>query len=137
MLNAVHRLIDFFFVLCYAFFLQDTSTPSPNRTLDLASALGVESIGIQASDVNSRNSGSGKSVMTIAFQFAFENHHLERVVSMARQYIHHVKVSVQKLALVLSPSHLGSHDNLCMPHGSTEDDTLAQCISKSYRFLIP
>ncbi|XP_042409143.1 homeobox-leucine zipper protein ATHB-15-like isoform X2 [Zingiber officinale] len=112
----------------------DMDTSTPNRTLDLASAIGVESMGIQASDEYSHNCGSGgKSVMTIAFQFAFENHHIERVVSMARQYIHNIKASVKKLALILSPSHLGSHDNLCMPHGSTEGDTLARCISESYR----
>ncbi|KAG6497968.1 hypothetical protein ZIOFF_045874 [Zingiber officinale] len=111
----------------------DMDTSTPNRTLDLASAIGVESMGIQASDEYSHNCGSGKSVMTIAFQFAFENHHIERVVSMAKQYIHNIKASVKKLALILSPSHLGSHDNLCMPHGSTEGDTLARCISESYR----
>ncbi|KAG6523250.1 hypothetical protein ZIOFF_013106 [Zingiber officinale] len=72
-------------------------------------------------------------VLVHCFECSY-NHHIESVVSMARQYIHNIKASVKKLALILSPSHLGSHDNLCMPHGSTEGDTLARCISESYRY---
>ncbi|KAJ6674154.1 CLASS III HD-ZIP PROTEIN CNA1 [Salix viminalis] len=60
---------------------------SPNRTLDLASALEVGPAGNRTSGDLSGRSGCTKSVMTIAFQFAFEMHLQENVASMARQYV--------------------------------------------------
>ncbi|CAL5381418.1 unnamed protein product [Camellia sinensis] len=45
---------------------------SPNRTLDLASALEIGLGGNKASNDYTSNGGSTRSVMTIAFEFAFE-----------------------------------------------------------------
>ncbi|KAL2330696.1 hypothetical protein Fmac_018277 [Flemingia macrophylla] len=53
-----------------------------------------------------------RSVMTIAFEFAFENHMQEHVASMARQYVRSIISSVQRVALALSPSHLSSQVGL-------------------------
>ncbi|KAF5932042.1 hypothetical protein HYC85_028213 [Camellia sinensis] len=58
---------------------------SPNRTLDLASALEIGPAGNKASNDYTSNGGSTRSVMTIAFEFAFESHMQESVASMARQ----------------------------------------------------
>ncbi|CAL5414600.1 unnamed protein product [Camellia sinensis] len=52
------------------FLLQEAS--SPNRTLDLASALEIGPGGNKASNDYTYNGGSTRSVMTIAFEFAFE-----------------------------------------------------------------
>ncbi|KAF5954550.1 hypothetical protein HYC85_007406 [Camellia sinensis] len=60
--------------------MQDAS--SPNRTLDLASALEVGPTGNRGSGDYSGHDGSGKSVMTIAFQFAFEIHLQENIAAM-------------------------------------------------------
>ncbi|CAL9148033.1 unnamed protein product [Musa hybrid cultivar] len=106
---------------------------SPNRTLDLASVLEVGPTGSRASNDYSGNCGSTKSVMTIAFQFAFESHLQENVASMARQYIRNIIASVQRLALALSPSCLGSHVDLRIPPGNPEAITLAHWICHSYR----
>lgn len=115
-------------------FIQDTN--SPNRTLDLASALEVGPTGSRVHNDYSGNRGNIRSVMTIAFQFAFESHLQEDVASMARQYIRNIIASVQRLSLTLSPSHLGSHGGLRIPPGSPEAATLARWICHSYRFVI-
>ncbi|KAK9142061.1 hypothetical protein Syun_011461 [Stephania yunnanensis] len=106
---------------------------SPNRTLDLASALEVGPAGNRASGDISNNGGSMRSVMTIAFQFAFENHLQDNVASMARQYVRSIISSVQRVALALSPSLLGSHGGLRPPPGTPEAHTLARWICQSYR----
>ncbi|XP_024446215.1 homeobox-leucine zipper protein ATHB-8 isoform X2 [Populus trichocarpa] len=106
---------------------------SPNRTLDLASALEVGPAGNRASGDLSGRSGCTKSVMTIAFQFAFEMHLQENVASMARQYVRSIIASVQRVALALSPSHFGSHAGFWPPHGTPEAHTLARWICESYR----
>ncbi|CAD5170055.1 unnamed protein product [Musa acuminata subsp. malaccensis] len=108
-------------------------TNSPNRTLDLASALEVGPTGSRVHNDYSGNRGNIRSVMTIAFQFAFESHLQEDVASMARQYIRNIIASVQRLSLTLSPSHLGSHGGLRIPPGSPEAATLACWICHSYR----
>ncbi|XP_030530590.2 homeobox-leucine zipper protein ATHB-8 isoform X1 [Rhodamnia argentea] len=110
-----------------------TDASSPNRTLDLASALDVGPTGNKAVGDNSGHSGSTKSVMTIAFQFAFELHLQENVASMARQYLRSIIASVQRVALALSPTNLGCHASLRPPPGSPEAHTLARWISQSYR----
>ena len=111
--------------------MQDAS--SPNRTLDLASALEVGPAGNRASgDLSGRN-GCTKSVMTIAFQFAFEMHLQENVASMARQYVRSIIASVERVALALSPSHFGSHSGFRPPPGTPEAHTLARWICESYR----
>ena len=111
--------------------MQDAS--SPNRTLDLASALEVGPAGNRASGDLSGRSGCTKSVMTIAFQFAFEMHLQENVTSMARQYVRSIIASVQRVALALSPSHFGSHAGFRPPPGTPEAHTLARWICESYR----
>lgn len=102
---------------------------SPNRTLDLASALDV---GSRTAGDSCGSRGNSKSVMTIAFQLAFEMHMQENVASMARQYVRSVIASVQRVALALSPS---SHQlsGLRPPPASPEAHTLARWISHSYR----
>ncbi|KAG9449145.1 hypothetical protein H6P81_009110 [Aristolochia fimbriata] len=106
---------------------------SPNRTLDLASTLEVGSAGNRVSGEYPSNGGSMRSVMTIAFQFAFESHLQDNVASMARQYVRSIISSVQRVALALSPSHLGSHCGLRPPPGTPEALTLARWICNSYR----
>ncbi|WOK93856.1 homeobox-leucine zipper protein ATHB-15-like isoform X1 [Canna indica] len=111
--------------------LKDTT--SPNRTLDLASALEVGSSGSRVSNDHSNSCVNTRSVMTIAFQFAFESHLEENVTSMARQYVRNIVTSVQRLALALSPSRIGSHGGLQTLPGSPEAATLARWICCSYR----
>lgn len=109
-------------------------TSSPNRTLDLASALEIGPAGNKASNDYSGNSNCTRSVMTIAFEFAFESHMQEHVASMARQYVRSIISSVQRVALALSPSHLSSHAGLRTPLGTPEAQTLARWICQSYRY---
>ncbi|KAL6334992.1 hypothetical protein AAG906_023797 [Vitis piasezkii] len=106
---------------------------SPNRTLDLASALEIGPAGNRSSNDYSVNGGNTRSVMTIAFEFAFESHLQENVASMARQYVRSIISSVQRVALALSPSHLSSHAGLRPPLGTPEAHTLARWICHSYR----
>ncbi|XP_010545673.1 PREDICTED: homeobox-leucine zipper protein ATHB-15 isoform X2 [Tarenaya hassleriana] len=107
--------------------------PSPNRTLDLASALEVGSAGTKASTDGSGNSSCTRSVMTIAFEFAFESHMQDHVVSMARQYVRSIISTVQRVALALSPSHMSSQAGLLTSLGTPEAQTLARWICHSYR----
>ncbi|XP_038693610.1 homeobox-leucine zipper protein ATHB-15-like isoform X2 [Tripterygium wilfordii] len=109
---------------------------SPNRTLDLASALEIGVAGSKAANEYSANSASMRSVMTIAFEFAFESHMQEHVSSMARQYVRSIISSVQRVALALSPSHLGSYAGLRAPLGTPEAQTLARWICQSYRCFL-
>ncbi|XAR50676.1 hypothetical protein NMG60_11005069 [Bertholletia excelsa] len=109
---------------------------SPNRTLDLASALDIGPSGNKTSNDHTVNNGNTRSVMTIAFEFAFESHMQENVASMARQYIRSIIASVQRVALALSPSHLGSNGGLHHPLGTPEANTLAQWICQSYRCFL-
>ncbi|KAH1237864.1 Homeobox-leucine zipper protein ATHB-15 [Glycine max] len=106
---------------------------SPNRTLDLASSLDVGPSGNRASDECAGNSSYMRSVMTIAFEFAFESHMQEHVAAMARQYVRSIISSVQRVGLALSPSHLSSHAGLRSPLGTPEAQTLAHWICNSYR----
>ncbi|XP_022854559.1 homeobox-leucine zipper protein ATHB-8-like, partial [Olea europaea var. sylvestris] len=111
-------------------------TSSPNRTLDLASTLEVGPVGNKASGDCSRHLGSAKSIMTIAFQFAFEIHLQENIAAMARQYIRSIISSVQRVALALSPSNLGPQVSLRPPPGTPEAQTLTLWICQSYRFFL-
>ncbi|KAF6141295.1 hypothetical protein GIB67_024379, partial [Kingdonia uniflora] len=106
---------------------------SPNRIFDLALALEIGPTGNRAAGDNSRNCASMRSVMTLAFQFAFESHLQENVASMARQYIRSIISSVQRVTLALSPSLLNSYSGLRSPAGSHESYTLARWIFHSYR----
>lgn len=111
--------------------LQDAS--SPNHTLDLASTLEVGSAAAKTSADNDGNS-SVRSVLIIAFQFTFENHLREHVASMAWQYVRSVVTSVQRAAMVLAPSRMGSHLGLRSLPGTPEALTLAWWIYQSYRW---
>ena len=111
--------------------MQDIS--SPKCTLDLTSALEIGSAGNKALGDKNR-SGSGKSVMTIAFQFAFEIHLQASVASMARQYVRSIISSVQRVASALSPSRFGSLDDSSLSPGTPEAQTLSRWICQSYRF---
>ncbi|KAG5034388.1 hypothetical protein JHK87_009298 [Glycine soja] len=114
-----------------------TDAASPNRTLDLASALEVGTTANKAAGDNSGHSGSTKSVMTIAFQFAFEVHLQENIATMARQYVRSIIASVQRVSLALSPSRFGSHNAFHLPPGTPEAQTLARWICNSYRHALP
>jgi homeobox-leucine zipper protein len=109
---------------------------NPNRTLDLTSALDIGPAGNKSSNDNSGNSGCMRSVMTIAFEFAFESHMQDHVASMARQYIRSIISSVQRVALALSPSNLSSQAGLRTPLGTPEAQTLARWIFNSYRCFL-
>lgn len=103
---------------------------SPNRTLDLASSLEVGSVkGRVGGDLN-KNYGSTKSVLTIAFQFAFENHLQENVAIMARQYVRNIISSVQRVALALSPPRISCNSGV---HATPEAAMLASWICHSYK----
>ncbi|KAH9623020.1 hypothetical protein KSS87_007498 [Heliosperma pusillum] len=109
---------------------------SPNRTLDLASALEVGGLsGNKSSSDQSASGGNMRSVMTIAFQFAFESHLQDNVASMARQYVRSIISSVQRVALALSP-HMGSQVGLRSSVGNPEAHTLARWICQSYRCFL-
>ncbi|KAI3803387.1 hypothetical protein L1987_31538 [Smallanthus sonchifolius] len=103
---------------------------SPNRTLDLASALEVRGSGNKLSGERDASIGSARSMVTIAFQFAFESHMQESVSAMARQYVRSIISSVQRVASALSPSPYGA---IHSPLGTPEAHTLACWISHSYR----
>lgn len=45
-----------------------------------------------------------KSVLSIAFQFAYEPHSEEAVAAVARQYVRSVVGSVQRVAMALAPT---------------------------------
>ncbi|GLJ30389.1 hypothetical protein SUGI_0601250 [Cryptomeria japonica] len=107
---------------------------SPNRTLDLASALEVGPTGARPAGDYGGNSSNLRSVLTIAFQFTYESHLQENVASMARQYVRNVVASVQRVAMALAPSRLGSHLGPRPPPGTPEALTLARWICQSYRF---
>ncbi|RLM98162.1 homeobox-leucine zipper protein HOX33-like [Panicum miliaceum] len=112
--------------------------PSATRTLDLASALEVGSGAGSRAPSDASGACTTRSVLTIAFQFSFENHLRESVAAMARQYVRGVMASVQRVAMVIAPSRLGSHIQLKHPHppGSPEALALATWIGRSYRVHI-
>ncbi|MED6135065.1 Homeobox-leucine zipper protein ATHB-14 [Stylosanthes scabra] len=108
-----------------------TAAPATTRTLDLASTLEVGS-------GNARAAGEAdgynlRSVLTIAFQFTFENHLRDSVAAMARQYVRSVVGSVQRVAMAIAPSRVGTQLGPKSLPGSPEALTLARWISRSYR----
>lgn len=76
-----------------------------------------------------------RSVLTIAFQFTFENHTRDNVAAMARQYVRSVVGSVQRVAMAIAPSRLNAQPGPKSLPGSPEALTLARWISRSYRFV--
>ncbi|XXG74682.1 hypothetical protein AAC387_Pa07g3340 [Persea americana] len=107
--------------------------PTATRTLDLASALegqgGARSAGETASNVYNL-----RSVLTIAFQFTYENHLRDSVAAMARQYVRSVVTSVQRVAMAIAPSRLSPQMGPKALPGSPEALTLSRWICRSYRF---
>jgi len=102
-----------------------------SRTLDLASTL-------EGGTEPSRESGTGlnsslRSVLTIAFQFAYEAHMREACANMARQYVRTVVASVQRVAMALAPSRLPLHLGAQQPPESPDVVTLTCHILQSYR----
>ncbi|PSS28967.1 Homeobox-leucine zipper protein [Actinidia chinensis var. chinensis] len=107
--------------------------PNATRTLDLASTLEVGRGGARPAGEADLNSYNHRSVLTIAFQFTFENHFRDNVAAMAHQYVRSVVSSVQRVAMAISPSQLSSHLGPKQLPGSPEALTLARRISRSYR----
>ncbi|XP_018847863.1 homeobox-leucine zipper protein ATHB-14-like isoform X2 [Juglans regia] len=110
-----------------------TDGPAATRTLDLASTLEVGAGGARPASEADLNSYNLRSVLTIAFQFTFENHLRDNVAAMARQYVRSVVGSVQRVAMAISPSRLSSHAGPKPLPGSPEALTLAQWICRGYR----
>ncbi|KAJ0579335.1 putative class III homeodomain-leucine zipper family [Helianthus annuus] len=108
---------------------KDGSTP--NRTLDLASALEIGGSGTKLSSNHNVASGTARSVMTIAFEFACESHMQETVATIARQYVRSIISSVQRVASALSPN-MNHNGPLHAPLGTPEAHILARWISRSY-----
>ena len=113
--------------------LQD-GPAAATRTLDLASTLEVGPGGARQANEADLNNYNLRSVLTIAFQFTFENHVRDNVAAMARQYVRSVMASVQRVAMAIAPSRLNSHMGLKPLPGSPEALTLARWICRSYRF---
>ncbi|KAI3748244.1 hypothetical protein L6452_11204 [Arctium lappa] len=104
-----------------------------HRTLDLTSSLEVgPSTNHGTSDTLSCQ--STRSVLTIAFQFPFENNLADSVATMARQYVRSVINSVQRVAMAISPSGLSPSVSPKLSQGSPEAPTLAQWICHSYTY---
>lgn len=112
--------------------MQDS--PIAARTLDLASTLEARTGGTRPAGEVEGSKYNHRSVLTIAFQFTFENHYRENVAAMARQYVRNIVGSVQRVAMAIAPSRLCSQMTpKCFP-GSPEAITLARWICKSYKY---
>ncbi|KAG2299898.1 hypothetical protein Bca4012_011469 [Brassica carinata] len=109
---------------------QDLLTAN-HRTLDLTSSLEVGPTPENASG-NSSSSSSSRCILTIAFQFPFENNLQDNVAGMACQYVRSVISSVQRVAMAISPSGISPSLGSKLSPGSPEAVTLAQWISQSY-----
>ncbi|CAA7024991.1 unnamed protein product [Microthlaspi erraticum] len=109
---------------------QDMLTAN-HRTLDLTSSLEVGPSPENASG-NSSSSTSSRCILTIAFQFPFENNLQDNVAGMACQYVRSVISSVQRVAMAISPSGISPSLGSKLSPGSPEAVTLAQWISQSY-----
>nr|XP_043632329.1 homeobox-leucine zipper protein REVOLUTA [Erigeron canadensis]XP_043632330.1 homeobox-leucine zipper protein REVOLUTA [Erigeron canadensis] len=104
-----------------------------HRTLDLTASLEVgQSNSHGPSDASSCQ--NTRSVLTIAFQFPFENNLADSVATMARQYVRSVINSVQRVAMAISPSGLTPSVSPKLSPGSPEALTLAQWICNSYTY---
>lgn len=102
------------------------------RTLDLTSSLEVGLATNQAVG-SASTSYTARSVLTIAFQFPFENNLQDNVATMARQYVRSVISSVQRVAMAISPSGSGPSVGAKLSPISPEALPLAQWICQSYR----
>ncbi|XP_059626783.1 homeobox-leucine zipper protein REVOLUTA-like [Cornus florida] len=111
--------------------MQDKLTT--HRTLDLTSSLEVGPATNHASG-DASSSYNTRSVLTIAFQFPFENNLQDNVATMARQYVRSVISSVQRVAMAISPSGSNPTVGPKLSPGSPEALTLAQWINQSYSY---
>lgn len=105
-----------------------------HRTLDLTSSLEVGPATDHGVGETSTSSSNSRSVLTIAFQFPFENNMLENIAAMARQYVRSVISSVQRVAMAISPSGLSPTVGPKLSPGSPEAVTLAHWICQSYSY---
>lgn len=106
-------------------------TLSAQRTLDLTSSLEVGPATNTAQ--NASSFCAARSLLTIAFQFPYEDNLQENVATMARQYVRSVISSVQRVAMAISPTGLSPTLGPKVSPGSPEALTLAQWINQSYR----
>ncbi|XP_057954412.1 homeobox-leucine zipper protein REVOLUTA [Malania oleifera] len=104
-----------------------------HKTLDLTSSLEVGPPPNHASG-DASSSYNMRSVLTIAFQFPFENNLQDNVATMARQYVRSVISSVQRVAMAISPSGLSPTVGPKLVPGSPEALTLAHWICQSYSY---
>ncbi|KAI3706404.1 hypothetical protein L6452_24124 [Arctium lappa] len=107
---------------------------TPHRTLDLTSSLDVSPATTNHGSTDMTMCQNTRSVLTIAFQFPFENNLAESVATMARQYVRSVINSVQRVAMAISPSGLSPSMGPKPSPGSPEALTLAQWICQSYTY---
>ncbi|CAA0834066.1 Homeobox-leucine zipper protein REVOLUTA [Striga hermonthica] len=114
--------------------LQDPS--ASHKTLDLASSLEVGPTTSNSAKNNAASSSSysPRAILTIVFQFPFENNLQDNVASMARQYVRSVISSVQRVAMAVSPSGLGPAADPKVSPPSPEALTLAHWICQSYSY---
>ncbi|XP_038703529.1 homeobox-leucine zipper protein ATHB-14-like [Tripterygium wilfordii] len=110
-----------------------TDGAAASRTLDLASTLEVGAGGVRPANETDLSNYNLRSVLTIAFQFTFESHLQDNVAAMARSYVRSVVGSVQRVAMAIAPSQLGSNMGPKSLPGSPEAVTLAQWVCRSYR----
>ncbi|XP_038720638.1 homeobox-leucine zipper protein ATHB-14-like isoform X1 [Tripterygium wilfordii] len=110
-----------------------TDGPAASRTLDLASTLEVGPGGVRPAGEADLSNYNLRSVLTIAFQFTFESHLRDNVAAMARHYVRSVVGSVQRVAMAIAPSQLGSNMGTKSLTGAPEAVTLAQWVCRSYR----
>lgn len=108
-------------------------TMTAQRTLDLTSSLEVGPAPNNAAG-DASTSYNARSVLTIAFQFPFENNLQENVATMARQYLRSVISSVQRVAMAISPSGVSPTIGPKLSPGSPEALTLAHWICQSYSY---
>lgn len=103
-----------------------------DRTLDLASTLeGGSDLRLNGDSKSNGTSSHMRSVLTIAFQFAYEVHSHEACAVMARQYLRTVVSSVQRVAMALAPSR-GSAPPRQMS-ANPDALSLARHVLRSYR----
>ncbi|KAK7359126.1 hypothetical protein VNO77_01072 [Canavalia gladiata] len=107
--------------------------PASTRTLDLTSTLEIGSGNARPAGEGDLNNYNFRSVLTIAFQFTFENHLRDNVAVMARQYVRSVVRSVQRVAMAIAPSRPSTQLGLKSLPGPPEALTLARWICRSYR----
>ncbi|KVI05934.1 Homeodomain-containing protein, partial [Cynara cardunculus var. scolymus] len=117
--------------MMHLFCLRETS--SPNRTLDLASALEIGGSGNKVSGDPNTASNTARSVMTIAFEFAFETHMQESVAAMARQYIRTIISSVQRALPVFTFANQAGLDMLETTLVALQEITLEKILDEHGR----